>query len=293
MGIKLAWPSQAAQNLDAIEVYRSTSPISVKSPGSPIVSLPGNATEYEDMTVKNNSLYYYRLAGKRGSDRSFGDNQLTGYFAETGPGRTYPMRGDWNAGFMDAVNPVDFINTADLVAKIGTFKPTSTSNVGFWYKVCHKGKVLYLPSGNIFTATWQELYDAGILYDTPDFGSSPAGAPGSVKQRKVIDINGLQYVVRTSKISPLPLTEYVTSIGQALDSEWRDVFTRLVASTTVGNAAGEKPRLGDATSIPSMIHMHHFNATSACATTTNPVQLSFSAKNSRMWCGIILELIMP
>lgn len=294
MGIKLAWDDQSTSQLDAIEIYRGTSPIELTSPGTPLVSLPPSATQYEDMTVKNKSLYYYRIAGVKGTERGFGENQLAGYFSETGPGREYPIRGDWNAGFMDYISSTQFITGADLMAKLPGFVYGSVGSPSLWWKMCYQGKVLYLPNSAVVSASWNELYNAGLIYGTDDFGNSPAGVPGSVNQKRIVDINGLQYLVRCARFSNNPLNQYLTDQDDTLESEWRNTFSRLVLPSVYGAITGEKARLSDASSLPLMYSQHHNSPTTVTTTSTsNPAQLGILNKTGRYTVGLILELIMP
>lgn len=290
----MSWDSQASQNLDAIEIYRSTSPIDMTSPGTPIVTLPGSATEYEDFTAKNKSLYYYRLASRKGTDRGWGENQFVGYFSETGPGRNYPIRGDWNAGMMDILSGTNFINAADFFAKLPSLTKFGAvaNNIPQWYKMCYKGKVLFVPSVALVTASWNELYSANAIFGEVSTNQLPNGPYASGKL--TVEINGLTYIVRLPKISPLAYSNYITTQDQTLGSEWRDTVTRLFVSS-LEPQSGAKSRLFDLTGGLWTMLGSHLNSATGCVATlpAAPAALTYGGIGQRYATGLILELVMP
>ena len=78
MGIKLNWDDQTDQNLDAVEIYRTTTPFDPNNPGTPLATLPGDATSYEDNTVSVGNTYYYTVAVKKGGRSIFRGDTNTG-----------------------------------------------------------------------------------------------------------------------------------------------------------------------------------------------------------------------
>lgn len=294
MGIKMKWDSQAGQNLDAIEIYRSNNPIDSSAPGAPLVTLAGTATEYEDTTVRNKNLYYYRIAGKKGTERGWGENQLTGYFSETGPGRTTPLRGDWNAGMMDVIPQADLITMADFFAKLpqlakyGAVANTITS----WYKVCYKGKVLFVPSSALTNMSWNELYTEKAIFGEVSTNQLPNGSLASGKL--TVEINGLTYIVRCPRLSPLAYSNYITTQDQTLGSEWRDVMSRLVTASAEPQP-GAKSRLFDLPNGPFIVLGGHLQNTASCVAMlpAAPGALSYGGTTQRYAIGLILELVMP
>lgn len=293
MGIKLDWDSQTSQNLDAIEIYRGSSPINRDSPGAPLVTLPGDATSYEDKTVKNKNLYYYRIASKKGTERGWGENKQVGYFSETGPGRSVPLRGDWNSGWMDMVLAADFIDTANLVSKIPGYV-FGTSGVSSWYKLCYKGKVLFIPTTAIFNLSYNDAYSIGILFGEDGVGQLPTGPAGAVNQRCVVNIAGLEYLVRMPRLTDFPTTQYLTTAAQYASGEYHDIIRR-IASSVVDNASGQKSKLYDAVALPGYTMGPHRSVASNTTLTypnqpANTVAVTLTSKQS---VYPILELIMP
>ncbi|QXO09868.1 hypothetical protein pEaSNUABM38_00146 [Erwinia phage pEa_SNUABM_38] len=295
MGIKLNWVDQSAQNLDAIEIYRSTSPIDSDNPGNPIATLPGNATGFDDTTVKNKNVYYYRVVAKKGVDRSWGPNQFTGYFAETGPGRPTPLRGDWNAALMDLIAPADFITNVALRAKVPSLAALQAgSEPTVWFKMFSKGKVFFVPNANIVTASWAQLYNAGLVYGVDGVGERPAtiGA-GVVNQKVTVDIGGRRYLIRCPRLSPLPETSFAAAQADTIGSEWRTTMGRMVRET-VDPQPGSLTRLYDNTSLPNFFGTHYASVGNIVSVTgTKPETYATTPGGTNMAVGLVLELIMP
>lgn len=294
MGIKLDWVDQSAQQLTAIEIYRSSTPISTANPGTPIATLPGNATSYEDNTVKNKSRYYYRIAAVKGSDKSFSPNQLTGYFAETGPGRATPIRGDWNSGLMDVLPMNDFVSMSTFFAKLPQLAKYGgvAASITSWYKMCYQGKVLFIPSSALTNMSWNELYAEKAIFGEESTAQLPNGTLASGKL--TVEIGGLNYIVRCPKLSPLAYSNYITQQDQTIDSEWRDTVSRLVQAKAEPET-GAKTRLMDLTAAPFIAVGGHLQNTTqhTAALTAAPGALSYGGVNSRYAIGLILELVMP
>lgn len=294
MGIKLKWDNQADQNLDAMEVYRSNRVIDINNPGQPLVTLAGTATEYEDNNVQNKNLYHYRLAAKKGDQRGWGSDQLIGYFSETGPGRETPIRGDWNSGWMDYVVVADFITTADLVTKMGGVAFATAATQG-WYKLCHRGKVLFMPTSAIFTLSYNEAYAAGILFGEDGFGQLPSGVAGSVNQKKVVEIAGLEYIVRMVRVTDKPTSQFITDIKDTETNEYRELMCRLMTMASDGYTALRYNKLYDTTGLPGGALGPHKSAAGTCcaiaASTTNAIVNQAIA--TRVAAMVVLELIMP
>lgn len=296
MGVKLKWDDQSSQKLDGIEIYRSASKIDTSNPGTLVATVAGTATAYEDNTVANKSIYYYRILAKKGTDKAWSENILAGYFSETGPGNTTPLRGDWLAGLMDIIPAASFITSAALRAKIpalaalsGGTEPTS------WYKFTYKGKILFFPDSSLVTASWQQIYNAGLMFGTDDVGKVPAGVtPGTVNQRTVVEINGLRYIVRCPRLSTIPTDQFLTDQSQTLGSEWRDTMARCLLDGTDASE-GAKLRLFDLSSVQIYFGPHYSSATVVTRTYngTQPERLNTTTLTASIATSLVLELIMP
>lgn len=247
MGIKLNWTPVPGQTLDSIEIYRSNTVIDRGNPGTPIATVAGDATSYEDNTVKNKEMYYYCIAGVKGNERAWGENHQAGYFSETGPGNHSPIRGDWQSGYMDTLTGRQFITGPSLAEKLPKLANLNgISTLDGWWKLCHKGKILFVATNQMYsTPEW--VYSNGMLYGVKGHGTTwPHGTDGKVDQLTTVEIGGLEYIVRAARISPDDENRYLSDyvpLGMQ-NSEWIDTISR-VFRRTAGDAGWSKPRFYD------------------------------------------------
>ncbi|MGL5397353.1 MAG: hypothetical protein ACRDBQ_19050 [Shewanella sp.] len=248
MGIKLNWKLVPGQTLDSIEIYRGDKPIDRGNPGTPLATVAGNATEYEDMTVKNKHMYYYCIAGVKGNERAWGENQQAGYFSETGPGNHAPIRGNWLSGFMDTLSGSQFITGVSLGEKIPKLVGLNgLSTLNKWYKVVHNGKILFVSSNFMYsTPSW--TYDNGLMYGTKGFGKQwPHGYDGAVDQLTTVEIDGLTYIVRIARLDADSNLGYLADKGVSgiAGSEWQECIGRLYQRSLGDDPVYGKPRFHD------------------------------------------------
>ncbi|ANZ49801.1 putative virion structural protein [Erwinia phage Machina] len=299
MGITINWDDQTDQALDAIEVYRSTSPIDINNPGTPIATLAGTARSYEDTAVKVGNTYYYCVAVKKGGNRSFGAVQTQGYYANLGPGPQRLLRGDWVRGYFGEMSPADWVTPADVANKIkDALKSTTgitftTSTGSIWFKFIYKGKILFIPNLNLLNSSnWTTGYNAGFIFGTDDFGNSPTGVPGAVNQRCVIEIAGLQYIARAIRLSEKPTTQYLTDQLDFNDSEWKSTYARLRADGLAITDPTVQPRVNDLSSLNSTGSAHMADANNSAAVISSaPETLGKTPKTSGIGWMVVLELL--
>lgn len=298
MGIKLNWDDQSDQALDAIEVYRSLTPIDENSPGTPVATLAGSARSYDDTDVKVGNTYYYRVAVVKGTSRSFGAQQTMGYFSNLGPGPQKILRGDWVRGYFGEIPNAEWVPATDVVDKIKaqlrslvglSFNATSPT----WYKFVYKGKILYFPSNNFIVSTnWQNAYNAGFVFGVDGPGALPTGAPGAVNQKVVIEIGGYQFLVRSARLSDIPTTQYLTQAADFNTGEWKSTFARLRADAASLTDPTIMPRFTDYANIAGTASAHLADSGNvAFINPTAPEVLTKVATNSSIGWMIVLELL--
>lgn len=198
---------------------------------------------------------------------------------------------------MDRVPVANFITGPDLRLKAPELATFGTAwNMNNWYKMVHKGKIIFVPDTHIVSASWNELYNAGMVFGTDDVGQLPAGPAGSKKQRYVININGLEYILRLPRLSALPTTQYLTNTAGMVGSEWKDCISRLVVAN-VNKDATARTRLYDQSTSWSALGPHLIAATgsnvSRVDTTNSEILGAGVAQATRFNCMLVLELIMP
>lgn len=296
MGIKLNWKAVPGQTLDSIEIYRSDTPIDRGNPGTPLATVSGTALEYEDNTVKNKHMYYYCIAGVKGDERAWGENHQAGYFSETGPGAHSPVRGDWTAGFMDTLAGSKFItgpSLAEKLPKIATLNGVST--IQKWWKVCYKGKILFVASNNMYsTPAW--AYDNGLMYGVKGPGRVWAhGADGNVDQLTTVEIDGLTYIVRMLRLDPDNNTKYLGDepTKGMIGSEWVDCVSRIWMRSAGDDIKISKPRFLDETTRTNIFGPGCWGSGKHRGAQTGPYGLSYLEWTGSGYWMMVLELIQP
>lgn len=297
MGIKLNWDDQTDQNLDAVEIYRTTVPFDPNNPGSPLVTLAGDATSYEDNAVNVGNTYYYTVAVKKGDDRSFAATQTQGYYSNLGPGPKTILRGDWTCGYFGEIPNADWVSPVDVVEKIKVVLNSITglsftTNSANWHKFVYQGKIFFTPSGQLITSTWQNAYNAGFLFGEDGFGELPTGPAGNVNQKKVIEIDGQRYLVRPMRMTNKPTTQYLTTQEDFFDGEWKATFARLRTDANALTDPMIRPRFNDYGSLPYCGGPHLASASATATADSRNVELiATTALTATVNWLIVLELI--
>lgn len=99
------------------------------------------------------------------------------------PGNEFLLSGDLNAGFAGFVQPsemgkigasnLDF-NGTNLALELGLSAGTAINSDTAWIKYVYGNKVCFRPIKPLrYSATWNQLYNAGIVYPTADEGLLP------------------------------------------------------------------------------------------------------------------------
>lgn len=116
---------------------------------------------------------------------------------DSGPGPKTLSRGDTTFGFFGEVDSSELIAPGDLVttflSSYSTFDvaPVTTK----WLKFIVNGKVLFTPFVQACTnVSWNNLYDAGLVYGTGDNGLYPTATP--TPQDKTITVGEDVFKIR-------------------------------------------------------------------------------------------------
>lgn len=253
MQIKINWqnPNTTA---DGVRVYRSDTPIDVRSLPAVYATLSGSANSYVDNSVTPMATYYYMLEVYKGNDKIFSNNIQGFANAYSGPGPQEIGVGDMDAGYYGIVKTPDFITWDDFLtwSKINVSAKYTFAN-NEWLKFAHKGKVLFMPKQPLGTTAWNTLYSNGLVYGVDGPGPRENNALTAVNQLKIITIGNSQFKVRLpTALGPnFDLTKALagntgasnswTSNARTHDaydntqdlngSEWNDLLTKLVSWT--------------------------------------------------------------
>lgn len=233
MGILLNWGNANASVADGINIYRAESRIPLDTLPSPIATLPGSATSYEDTTVARGKVYHYRVGVYKGDDLLVGPNQMQGYFPNSGPGPQSLKAGDWTLGYFGRVSLADFATAQEMVTLCGVSGTVIADTVmKYWNKFIRNGKIIFAPCTELaYGMTWQQLYNLGLVYGVDGFGTYPTGVTSAmnfnVNQKKLVTVKGSQFLVRLPQMTKQPLTEMVSGANvDAAGTEWLDLHCR-------------------------------------------------------------------
>jgi hypothetical protein len=106
--------------------------------------------------------------------------------SDYGPGPKVFKAGDMQLGYFGEVPAADFVN-ANLISPLveaGNDLTQGGATIA-WLKFAYKGKILYISKSPLrILPSWNDIYNAGMVYGTKDFGAYPVGA--GVMQRKVL-----------------------------------------------------------------------------------------------------------
>ncbi|EEG8190916.1 hypothetical protein G7N79_000496 [Salmonella enterica] len=241
MPITLNFAQRKPQALDNIEIYRKTpgnATIDVNAPGTPLATLPGDATSYEDNAVENNTTYRYWIAAVKDGERVFNTPTAQGFFLDTGPGPQKLLYGDWHAGYFGTVTPAELFTHAELNSLVVNIFSYAVSA---WHKFIYKNRILFMSDNAIINTTPQQIYNQGLMYGQDGNGYVPSWATAR-NQRRTVEKNGYEYVVRLPYL--FDYKYWTASVGSGnselyLDGEWFNTFARLY------NYSGQLPRFDD------------------------------------------------
>lgn len=241
MPITLNFAQRKPQALDNIEIYRKTpgnATIDVNAPGTPLATLPGDATSYEDNAVENNTTYRYWIAAVKDGERVFNTPTAQGFFLDTGPGPQKLLYGDWHAGYFGTVTPAELFTYAELNSLVVNIFSYAVSA---WHKFIYKNRILFMSDNAIINTTPQQIYNQGLMYGQDGNGYVPSWATAR-NQRRTVEKNGYEYVVRLPYL--FDYKYWTASVGSGnselyLDGEWFNTFARLY------NYSGQLPRFDD------------------------------------------------
>lgn len=154
----------------------------------------------------------------------------TGAVLPTGPGSDEPVAGDTAEGYMGTVSAADLFTAEDLADLVGLTSGSLANNNTDWAKFIISDVVCFVPllpiRGGI---SWDQLYDAGLVYGTD--GPGPYYQNSAVSQKKTVTKDGNNYKVRLmlgGETNPTNYPEDSYSIpGGDSSSEWTRLMARI------------------------------------------------------------------
>jgi hypothetical protein len=153
------------------------------------------------------------------------------YFPNSGPGNKTLAAGDATHGYFGTVTTTDMFTASEvdsfLVGLTGTaYGPSDL----VWHKFVLDGKFLFVPNRAFRSTTWNNIYNASLMYGVDGNGAYPPAA-GGVNQlyqvSKKVGGRTFGFKVRTVKGG---LTDPLSALSTADASE----YNRLLMSLTTG-----------------------------------------------------------
>lgn len=218
MDIQLNWTNPNTGE-DGTRIYRSTSPMDPQNLPSPLATVGPGANSYTDDTVERYQTYYYRFEAFKGDDSSLSGEKKIAAMPYTGPGPQTLIAGDMRAGYFGTVQGGrDIFRASEFKEAAGiTFGEGHWSNEYIrWWKFAWKNEILFIPFAPFCDyVSWQDIYQAGLVYGTDDNGVAPYGTPTN------------QYMEVTYGNDTFVPRLMTGSVDTPEDSEWDQLVARV------------------------------------------------------------------
>lgn len=169
----------------------------------------------------------------------------------SGPGGNVVLTGDETLGFMGELTDAELFTPSQLLGASDGLMPSATNplltpGAVHWLKFIWKGKILYIAKQQFFSGlSWNDVYNAGMMYGTRDNGKYPVGA-GVWQYRPMTKVVGN----KTWTLIPRTIKAYSEDpISAAKQGDASGEFNQLLGRCHVNdpNAGATTPRLAQYT----------------------------------------------
>lgn len=144
-----------------------------------------------------------------------------------GPGPKQLVAGDYQLGFFGEVTSAELIDGDMLATETGFSAGISQHATTGWLKFAHQGKILYVAKKPLrHTVSWDDIYQAGLVYGTDDTGLTPTGDPTNQISPLMIGQDGFK--VRL-------LTGGDADPASTAGGEWNDLIYRVHVDDPTGS----------------------------------------------------------
>jgi len=112
-------------------------------------------------------------------------------YPNSGPGPKILQAGTSQLGYYGTLTPAELFTPTEMFNNVGiqATAPNADSSL-LWCKFSYQGSTVYIPTQPMHyypqMLSWEDLYQAGIVYGTDDNGSFPSPVGSPVNQRTVI-----------------------------------------------------------------------------------------------------------
>lgn len=158
------------------------------------------------------------------------------FYPNSGPGTKTLQFGNSTLGYFGEVSGTELFYGSDLVSKFNIAVGTAVSWAGTqWFKFFRNNKVIYIARQQVIGGiSWNDLYNAGLVYGVKGNGLYPVGA--GVDQWNPIQKND---GTRNWYLKPRLMTGIGVDPAASASSdggEWNQLFGRVVTGTNTGVA---------------------------------------------------------
>lgn len=285
MAIRITWPDSNI-TADSVKVYRSLDSFPITALPTPIATLAGSETQYDDKDVLINTVYHYRVGIFKGDDLIISDEIIMGNFPDTGPGPQTLKMGNWKLGYFGVTDPVDLLQFSQIYGQLElnlTTLSADTTNLG-WHKFIREGKILYFSLNPFLTAvTFTSLYNSGLIYGVDGPGFPPPATTlytSPVNQKAEVVKGNYRLLVRAPSASTYPVDQVIPAANAGFEySEYAETVARLLA---VSSLPSNMAKWGDYGQMPAYLFSQHSISTLNAQRISNetPSGVSISGPNN-------------
>lgn len=109
------------------------------------------------------------------------------FVPNSGPGTQWLIAGDMDAGFFGEVSSGALIGESALSKAVGLNRGIPLEENPGWLKFIYEGKIIYIAKRPLrYSTSWEDLYQAGLVYGTPGPGSAPSPSDRPAYQLRVV-----------------------------------------------------------------------------------------------------------
>lgn len=118
-------------------------------------------------------------------------------YPDSGPGSKLLKFGTEQMGYFGEVTPAELFTISELRSEFNFYAGTDLAQSA-WMKIFVFGKILFVPVNPLINSlTWNNVYDAGLVYGTNDDGVFPGSTP--INQLKLISKGNDTFKIRLFK----------------------------------------------------------------------------------------------
>lgn len=256
MSITLKWQNSNPSTA-VIELFRSeTKPIDYKTEfTTPLVTLPGTATEYTDNTTTPGMSYYFAMKVTQGSNSVWTPLFSSADVLRRGPGPNVLMYGDSRLGYFGTVPFYELPSVIGSINSAAAINPIYREDL---HKFIRKNKIIYvMPWGAIgaATASVNDFIKAIGIDNGIDWGEGAVLRPDMGKNT-IVEEGGFRYYPRFPRGTPddyVPTSDYGTAFAiLATDptTEFNELIQPLMGESLGNNPIGSIAAYNASYSIP-------------------------------------------